>query len=376
MISIDPLVALQCAPIVAVAIATIVIIVTASFDADTLATRQWTVAYISGLVCISVEMFASRDAFAAVWQAVSDATLVLTVGCLWSGLRALNLRPARTWIPLGAAALTVVVLLSEQTTSRGWFTYTSTHAAATVFLVLGAVEAARGLSGSTLAGKLLSGFLGFCGIFELARAVAGSIPGAVRAGSLSSDVTPLVAIGFVTFVTPLVLALPHVVRNPNRWTAVTLDGSGLLPHDSFLLVAADRLRRAQSKHEDVVMLSCRIENLDEIATAFSPAVRDENLERITRIFMDVAPTMAQVSYLHPHRFLVLWVPQSGASVARVISLLRTEFVRQSVDSVFVLSATIQVEQVWAERNGYDIDRMIEIASRVVEEPSRLPATED
>lgn len=367
MITVDQAIALHAAPVLAVTIATLLVVVVSAFNTESVAERQWTVAYIAGLVCISVEMFVPRESFMTVWQAVSDATLIITVGSIWAGLRALNGRSARTWIPVLVAALVVTVLVSENSSTHGWFAYTATHAATATFLVLGAVEAAREPSGATLAGKLLSGFLGFCGLLEIARAIAGSVPGYTRVGSLSNDLTPLVAIAFVSFVTPLLLSLPNLVLKPDHWATVSLNETGVLPQETFIVVAEDRLRRAKKKNEDVVLLSCQIANLDEVALAFSPTIRDENLENIARIFMETVPTMAQVSYFRPHRFLILWVPQSDAAVQRVISQLRTAFVKQSVNSVFVLSATAHFEQFWARRYGYDLNRMIAAGDRKEED---------
>ncbi|MGN8552654.1 UNVERIFIED_CONTAM: hypothetical protein OHV15_08720 [Microbacterium sp. SLM126] len=241
--------------------------------------RIWALGFLAGmLTTLAYTMWSQTDA--AWWAvAVGNASFVAATGCMWLGCRRFN-RRRMDWsgglVAIGVLATAIAVGV-EGESGGDWAGALWMFLALIVFAGAGAAECLRGALRESRTAWVLGTVLGIEALYYVSRTTA-----FVTAGPdtpLFENVFGTIPTAFVTVVLTIVAVVVTSVlrasRAPmrgyrRRSTAVARDG--VLDHETFDGAFGDLCERAAVRRELVGVIAVRIEDLDQISTAFGSEV--------------------------------------------------------------------------------------------------------
>ena len=291
--------------------------------------RVWAVAFLAGMLTTLayIVWLQSPDAWWAI--AVGNAAFVSATGCMWLGCRRFNGR--RMWWSsalVAAAALAAAFAVAAAGPDGGdWAGALWMFVPLLAFAGAAAVECLRGALGESRTAWVLAAVLGFQSLYYVSRTTAFVASG--PDSSLFQEAFGTVSTSFVTvtltIVAVVVTSVLRASRAPMRgYLRPTGDGiarDGILAEDDFAAAMGDICERASQRSELVGVIAVRIDDLEQITTAFGSDVERAVTETWRTGVRRHAPSNALVSDDGPTGLLVgvlVDSPQEGRRVAGMI----------------------------------------------------------
>lgn len=285
--------------------------------------RIWSIAFLSAMLTTLAYMIwaLSADAWWAV--AVGNAAFVSGTGCMWLGCRRFNGRRMLWPSVLVAAAVVGAWVSAAVEGERGgdWAGALWMFVSLLVFAGAGAVECLRGDMRESRTAWVLGAVLGFQSLYYVSRTTAFLTAG--PESSLFETVFGTVSTSFVTvtltIVAVVVTSVLRAGRAPMRGyltTTATAEAEQGIFGDAAFTAALDGLcRRAARRGEVVAVTAVRLDDLDEISTAFGSDVAGALAETWRTGVRRHAPTNAVVGEDGPTG-LVVGLAVGSSSEAR------------------------------------------------------------
>lgn len=286
--------------------------------------RIWAVGFLAAMLTTLAYMIWAQPGDA--WWAITvgNAAFVAGTGCMWLGCRRFNGR-RMTWASLGviaaviAAAMSVVVQGED---GGDWAGAVWMFVALVVFAGAGAVECLRGALRESRTALVLGAVLGFQSLYYVLRTAV-----FVTSGPES----PLFQAGFGTistsFLTVMLTIVAVVITSVLRATRAPMRGhlrpasasgasDGILDAPSFSRLLRDLSARAAWRSEIVAVTAVRIDDLEQISTAFGSEVAGAVTEAWRTGVRRHAPTNANVAEDGPTGLVVAVVVASAQEARR------------------------------------------------------------
>jgi GGDEF domain-containing protein len=242
--------------------------------------RIWSVGFLAAmLTTLAYAVWAQSDG--AWWPvAVGNAAFVAGTGFMWLGCRRFNAR-RMTW----AAVLVAVAVLAagisvavEGDRGGDWAGALWMFAALVVFAGAGAVECFRGALRRSRTAWVLGAVLAFQSLYYVARTtvfvVSGPESDVFQAGFGTMSLSFLTVT--LTIVAVVVTSVLRASRAPMRGYVAPAGAErstrGIEPHAAFARSLAELCERAAIRSEPVAVTSVRIDDLEQISSAFGSEV--------------------------------------------------------------------------------------------------------
>lgn len=286
--------------------------------------RIWALAFLAGmLTTISYMVWAMVP---STWWAVAvgNGAFVAATGCMWLGCRRFN--GGRMLVPsviVGAAVLAAsIAVIASGPDGGDWAGALEMFAGILVFAVAGCVESLRGAMGSIRTSWGLAFVLGLQALYYLVRSVV--LLAAGTESALFQNWFGTVSTSFLTVTLSIVALVVTSVLRAGRATLwgsqSTSDGAdlhdGILAEESFSAVLADIDERAARRGELVGVIAVRIEDLDQISTAFGSEVARSVTDAWRRSVRRNAPSASPVGEDGPAGLTIAIVPTGVAEARR------------------------------------------------------------
>ncbi|MDL9979923.1 hypothetical protein [Microbacterium candidum] len=316
----------------AVMSALVVIVCAVVFIAGALVRRDdragaiWSVAYIGAVVTtISYALWAEYPT--VVWLiAVGDAAFVAGTGCLWLGACRFNGRSMlwRTALVLIATGGTVAAVLAERPRADGWQGALVMFASLILLAAAGAIESLRGELLRRKPAWSLAFVLALQALYYISRTTAFLVVGPDSAlftqwfGTVTTSVVLVILIIVATVSTSVLLA----ERSPERapLTAVGEEDE-IVSAAAFDAALHGVARRASWRRELVVVVSVRIDDLEQISTAFGGDVAQAVVQAWRAAVRRYAPAAAIVGVDGETGMVVAYVAESASDARRRASVV-------------------------------------------------------
>jgi GGDEF domain-containing protein len=308
----------------AVSVCGIVFITETLIRRDDGAGRIWSIAYLFGmLTTVAYGVWASGDG-GVISVAIGNGFFVASAGFIWLGVRRFNQRSLLTGslIAIAGMLLSAVMVFVLWDADGDWAGVGFMYIAVAVLTAAGAVECFRAPAGRIRMAWTLAFVLAFTSLFYVARAVVylGWGPESALFTTLfSSIVANMVTVTFtiVGVVVTSVLRAANVEPRAFAWVGSRRVASdGILLNDVFTASLSDVAERAAWRDELVAVVSVRIDDLGQIATAFGSDVVDAITVAWRSAVRRYAPSDALVGEDGSRGIFVSFLPSSAAEARR------------------------------------------------------------
>jgi GGDEF domain-containing protein len=242
--------------------------------------RIWSIASLSAmLTTLAYTIWAQSD---GVWWAVAvgNAAFVAGTGCMWLGCRRFNGRSMRWPSVLVAAAVVAawVAVAVEGDAGGDWAGALWMFVPLVVFAGAGAVECLRGEMRRSRTAWVLGAVLGFQSLYYVSRTTAFVTSGPDSAlfeaafGTISTSFLTVTLTIVAVVVTSVLRAGRAPMRGYIRSAAQPAGEEGILDEDAFTRTLDGLCRRAAGRGEPLAVTAVRLDDLDQISTAFGSDV--------------------------------------------------------------------------------------------------------
>jgi hypothetical protein len=286
--------------------------------------RIWALAFLAGmLTTLAYIVWAqSSDGWWAV--AFGNAAFVAGTGCLWLGCRRFNNRPMRWMAALVSAAVVAaaIAVLVEGLQGGDWAGALWMFVPLTGFAAAGAVECLRGALGASRTAWVLSAVLGFQSLFYAMRTtvfLAYGPDSELFQSAFGTVATSLLSV-MLTIIAVVATSVLRASRAPMRGylrpVGIGTAHDGILADDVFTEAMSDLCGRAARRSEIVGIIAVRVDDLDQISTAFGSEVARTVSETWRHGVRRHAPSNAFVADDGPTGLLVGVLVGSAAEARR------------------------------------------------------------
>lgn len=242
--------------------------------------RVWSIGFLAAmLTTLSYVVWARLDD--AWWAvAVGNAAFVAGTGCMWLGCRRFN-GHSMTWPSLlvGGGVVAAAASVAVEGESGGdWAGALWMFVALTLFAGLGAAECLRGALRASRTAWVLGAVLGIQSLYYVSRTTAFVISGpdstlfqAVFGTITTSFLTVILTIVAVV-VTSVLRATRAPMRGYLRQSPPVGSEDGIATQVEFTRLLSALCRRGQDRSEPVAVTAVRLDDLDQISSAFGTEV--------------------------------------------------------------------------------------------------------
>lgn len=241
--------------------------------------RIWSVAFLAAmLTTLAYTIWAQSDG--AWWAiAVGNAAFVAGTGCMWLGCRRFNRRDMR-WssvLVAGAVAMAAIAVAVDRE-AGDWAGALWMFVPLLCFAGAGAVECLRGDMRESRTAWVLGAVLGFQSLYYVSRTTAFVTSGPDSAlfqtafGTISTSYLTVTLTIVAVVVTSVLRASRAPMRGYLREARAVDDEQGILSDASFAAVLEGLCRRAERRFELIAVTAVRLDDLDQISTAFGSDV--------------------------------------------------------------------------------------------------------
>ncbi|MFT4212837.1 MAG: hypothetical protein QM626_13315 [Microbacterium sp.] len=331
--------------------------------------RAWSLAYLSGMATTVAYMMWAAGIGGFVAVAAGNALFVSTMGCMWLGSRRFNHRrmPPAVLVVVAGGLLTAVAVIFYGPDGGGWAGWPVMGAVLIVLSVCAAIETVRRPMGRIRTSWALAVVLAVAAAYYAVRLAVFMTAGpesdlfAIYFGSNSASIVT-VTLTIVAVVVTSVLRATRADLRAYAWmsrSGVTSDGIMLGP--TFASAVTDITERAGWRGELVGVISVRVEDLRQIATAFGMDVAGDVEGAWRQGVRRFAPSTSFVGEDDGRGLLVATVPATAAEARRQAAAIY----RGLFDTLgAVTGAVIPVVGVGvalSETVGYDTEGLITAA---------------
>lgn len=331
--------------------------------------RVWALAFLAGIVTTVSYLVWALEPGAWVAVAMGNAAFVAQPGFMWLGCRRYNARSI-TVAGASVAAAAVVTFAAVIVAGPGGGDWAGAYfyfAGVGVFALAGAVEACRGRMGAASNARVLAVVLAFQSVFFFGRIVAAL--GAGFDSSIFSTYFGVVATGLVTvmltivaLVTMSVLRAGRVqLRGRSGTVMLAIGGDGVLEPDGLSRMLGDLAARAERNGELIGVISVRLDDLAQIATAFGNA-ESEMIQREWRAAScRFSPTTSFVGEDGQGALVIGIHPASQAEAQRIATRVHRGVVEGLSELGSSVIPVIGVGVALSDGGGYSVDNLIQSA---------------
>ncbi|MDR7185885.1 GGDEF domain-containing protein [Microbacterium trichothecenolyticum] len=285
--------------------------------------RIWSIAFLAAmLTTLAYTIWVQSEG--AWWAiAVGNAAFVAGTGCMWLGCRRFNRRDMR-WSSIlvavaVAAAATAVAIEGEA--GGDWAGALWMFVPLLCFAGAGAVECLRGDMRESRTAWVLGAVLGFQSLYYVSRTTAFVTSGPDSAlfqaafGTISTSYLTVTLTIVAVVVTSVLRASRAPMRGYLRETRAVDEEQGILSEGSFAVVLEGMCRRAERRFEPIAVTAVRLDDLDQISTAFGSDVAGALAATWRTGVRHHAPTNAVVGQ-DGHTGLVVGIAVASSQEAR------------------------------------------------------------
>jgi GGDEF domain-containing protein len=331
--------------------------------------RVWALAFLAAMLT-TLSYLVWVQSPGAWWAvAVGNAAFVSSTGCMWLGCRRFNGR--RMWWSsalVAAAALAAAIAVAAAGPDGGdWAGALWMFIALLAFAGVAAVECLRGSLGESRTAWVLAAVLGFQSLYYVSRTTAflTSGPDSVlfqeAFGTVSTSILTVTLTIVAVVVTSVLRASRAPVRGYLRPQGEGIAPDGILDEDVFAAAMGDICERASRRSELVGVIAVRIDDLEQITTAFGSDVGRAVTETWRTGVRRHAPSNALVADDGPTGLLVgvlVDSPQDARRVAGVIYRGLFEDLGQVGGGVIPV---VGVGVGLSDATGYDQSALVRVA---------------
>nr|WP_240949058.1 hypothetical protein [Microbacterium sp. CFH 90308] len=240
--------------------------------------RIWSVGFLAGMLTTLAYMIWAQSPGAWWAIAVGNAAFVAGTGCMWLGCRRFNGR-SMTWTSVlvaGAVVAAGLAVAVEGSSGGDWAGALWMFVPLLGFAGAGAVECLRGTLGESRTAWVLGAVLGFQSLYYVARTTAFVTAGPESAlfesvfGTVNTSFLTVALTIVAVVVTSVLRASRAPIRGYLRRSAESVADIG--DQAEFDAGLAALVRRASARSEVVAVTAVRIEDLEQISTAFGSDV--------------------------------------------------------------------------------------------------------
>ncbi len=242
--------------------------------------RIWSIAFLAAmLTTLAYTVWAQSEG--AWWAiAVGNAAFVAGTGCMWLGCRRFNGRGMRWSSILVAAAVAgaALAVAIEGDAGGDWAGALWMFVPLLCFAGAGAVECLRGDMRESRTAWVLGAVLGIQSLYYVSRTTAFVTSGPDSAlfqtafGTISTSYLTVTLTIVAVVVTSVLRASRAPMRGYLREARAVDEEQGILSEASFAVVLDGMCRRAERRFEPIAVTAVRLDDLDQISTAFGSDV--------------------------------------------------------------------------------------------------------
>ncbi|SFN36580.1 GGDEF domain-containing protein [Mycetocola miduiensis] len=323
--------------------------------------RLWSAGFIAGiLTSISYAIWGSEP---SAWWAtvVGNASLVLAMGCVWSGSRIFNGRSSRLAFVLGGSAVAAVAAVIESPHGGAWAGGFVFLFGVAVFAALAGVESLRGRMRRNLNARVLAILMLIVGGYYGTRAVVFLVAtpdSELFREAFGTAVTTFVTILFV-IIASTSMSLLRTERSGTRMARPIEAGNwnGILPDAMFSTPAADRIRRATKHGEHVAFIGAEIDNMADMNTAFGRSFGDDTIESFSSILQDYLPTTAIIGRRAGAQFACVVMADDLDQAYDIIERVRAALVDEPIENSTGIRLSVSWGVVMVEPDEPDVSTL-------------------
>lgn len=291
--------------------------------------RIWALAFLAAMLTTLAYVIWVQSPQAWWAVAIGNAAFVVGTGCMWLGCRRFN-RRRMAWpsaLVAGAASAAAIAVFAAGPDAGDWAGALWMFVPLLAFAGAGAVECLRGELLESRTAWVLSAVLAFQSLFYLSRTTAFLTSGpdsALFQGAFGTITTSFVTVT-LTIVAVVVTSVLRASRAPMRGhlrpVAFGRAGDGILSRETFDDALADLCERARGRSELVGVIAVRIDDLEQISTAFGSEVARAVTETWRTGVRRHAPSMSFVAEDGPTGLLVATLAESPREARRQASAI-------------------------------------------------------
>lgn len=364
-------VTLSAAAVLVVVTAAAVFIAETLVRKDTGAGRVWALAYLSAVLtaCCYLIWTVSPQMWWAV--AFGNGAHVAGIGLMWLGCRRFNRMPMRAPSMLLALIVIAVVVAAfvDGPSAGDWGGSPQMFAALALVAAAGTFESLRGEMRRHRNAVALAIALGVVCAYNATRVVVVSVDGVD--GEFFNDWFGARTTAIISIVLMIVSVVAASVLRAGRarlpgvpvTSVLAIDEDGVLVADAFVRGMERRLERAASTRALMGVITTKIDDLPQIATAFGTS-EAADLHRVWRAAVQQhAPMSAILGDDGPEGMLMAIHPQSVAEAERSLAHLRRGIADAFIEADLGVIPVVEVGMALTDTCGYDIHDLIGEARR-------------
>lgn len=322
--------------------------------------RVWSVSYMAGMfTSFSYVVSAlSNDAWWAI--AAGNAGYVLSMAALWSGARLFNGKSSLLWVSLIATTATAVAALAGGPAGGPWAGAPVTFIGISVFTGLAAAET---LVGSMRENPSTRGFtvvLGIASAFFAARFIAILVEGpggqlfTTFFGTVAASLLLIALLIVATVVLSVLRAERAAPASRRHGSIVAYTGDDVLLHESFIRIVEDWLERANFHDEQLAILHVRLDDLDEMKTAFGVGFSSQVADGFIVSVRRYGPTLSDIGEDGSGSLLIATPASDVDAALQVAKGIHDGLLDHPVETTPRLRPTASIGIALTDYLGYDV----------------------
>lgn len=331
--------------------------------------RIWALAFLAGILT-TVAYIVWVQSPGAWWAiAVGNAAFVASTGCMWLGCRRFNGRRL-LWqsalVAAGAVAAGIAVAV-EGPDGGDWAGALWMFVALVVFAGVAAVECLRGALGESRTAWVLSAVLAFQSLYYVSRTTAFLTSGPDSAlfqsafGTISTSILTVTLTIVAVVVTSVLRAGRAPMRGYLRPASEGPGHDGILAEDVFASAMRDICQRASRRSELVGVIAVRIDDLEQISTAFGSEVARAVTETWRTGVRLHAPSDALVADDGPSGLLVGALADSPRDARRIAGVIYRGLFEDLGRVGGGVIPVVGVGVGLSDASGYDAEALMRVA---------------
>lgn len=330
--------------------------------------RVWAIAFLAAMLTTLSYIIWSQQPAAWGAVAVGNAAFVVGTGCLWLGCRRFNDRRidwASALVGLAAMGAAVAVIVAGAD-GGDWAGAVWMFIPLVAFAGAGAVECMRGVLGESRSAWVLAAVLGAQSLYYISRTTAFLTSGpdsALFQTAFGTIPTSLVTV-VLTIVAVVVASVLRAGRVPMRGFVASPfaeASDGVQPTGTFSRAFADVCGRAQERGDSLAVISVRIDDLEQISTAFGSEAARGITEVLRLGVRRHARSHACVADDGPTGLLVGIVVDSEREARRQAAVIYRGLFDDLGAAGGEVIPVVGVGLAVSETTGYDLDSLVAVA---------------
>ncbi|KRA23122.1 hypothetical protein ASD65_00835 [Microbacterium sp. Root61] len=347
----------------------IVFLVETLIRRDEGAGRIWALAFLAGMLTTLAYLVWAYDSSAWWAIAIGNAAFVANAGCMWLGCRSYNDRrmTGATLAVVGMVVATFLAAFLRGPDGGDWAGALWMFVGLIVFAGVGAAEALRGEMGGIRTAWGLAFVLGLEAVYCLVRMIVFRVAG--PESELFQVWFSTVSMSFVTVTLTIVaLVVTSVLRSRRaqirgymRASEIEWPDDGVLPSFAFTRALQEVALRAERRSELVAVIAVRIDDLEQISTAFGGDVVRSVIGSWRTGVRRYAPSSSLVGEDGPDGLVVGVVSVSAADARRQAAQIYRGLFEELGSVTDGIIPVVGVGVALSDTSGFDIDELVRVA---------------